>query len=522
MLHRLPLHITVAALGLVLHSTAIAGLSLPHVFSDHMVLQRDKPVAIWGTADPGATVKVSFSGKSSTATADAAGGWNASLTPQPANATGSSLTVTSGSESKTFTDVLVGEVWFASGQSNMAFTVNRTMNAADEIAAADHPQIRMFTARPTPAAEPQADVNGTWRVCKPETAPSFSAVGYFFARNLQHELGVPIGIIHSSWGGKPVETFTSREALASIPEGKRQLEQLDKAVASFDPRKAKTQYAAALKRHQTMLETWKAKPKATRGKMPRKPQLARNPAATEGRPAALYNGMIHPFVGYTMRGAIWYQGEANAKSSASAAAYGKLFPLMISDWRKRWHDEFTFLWVQLANFKKPASAPGAKDPWAQLQDEQRKTLRIPHSGMAVINDIGDAGNIHPTNKQEVGRRLSLWALANDYGKSLTPCGPLYRDCDIKGPTARIRFENSKGLKSRDGGPLKRFEIAGADKVWHRADAKVEGETVVVSSPEVPKPAAVRYAWCSNPDGANLVNSDDLPASVFRTDDWPTE
>jgi sialate O-acetylesterase len=333
---------------------------------------------------------------------------------------------------------------------------------------------------------------------------------------------VPVGIIHSSWGGKPVETFTSREALASIPEGKHQLAQLDEACATYDPAKAAQQYQVALKRHQQALETWNKTPKAQRKRQPVKPTPPRNPAATEGKPAALYNGMIHPFAGYPMRGAIWYQGEANAKSPASASAYGKLFPLMINNWRKRWNDEFSFLWVQLANFKAPAAAPGAVDPWAQLQDEQRKTLSFPKTGMAVINDIGAATDIHPKNKKEVGRRLAQWALAADYGKKVTPCGPLYQSHEIAGAAVRVRFQYGAGLKSRDGGPLKRFEIAGKDQVWHWAQAKIDGDSVLVSSPEVPQPAAVRYAWCSNPEGANLVNGDTLPASVFRTDDWPVK
>ena len=495
---------------------ALAGLSLPGFFSDHMVVQRDKPVAIWGTADAGAGVKVSFSGKSATTTANAQGDWKINLPPLPANATGSAITVNSGTATTTINDVLVGEVWFASGQSNMAFKVAGSHEAAKDIAAADYPGIRMFLAKLTPAAEPQTDIGGLWSVCSPQTVPQFSAVAYFFALDLHQKLKVPVGIINSSWGGKPVQTFTSREALASIPEGKQALEQLDQMTAAFNPEKAKQRNKAALARYETALAAWKEKPKAERKAQPKKPVLQRNPAATEGRPAVLYNGMIHPFVGYTMRGALWYQGEANAKTPASASAYAKLFPLMITDWRKRWGDDFTFLWVQLANFKKVTDTPGAIDPWAQLQDEQRKTLSLPKTGMAVINEIGSANDIHPKNKKEVGRRLSLWALSGDYGMPVVPCGPLYRDHKISGSTVHIRFTNAKGLKSRDGGPLKRFEITGDDKVWHWADAKIEGDRIIVSSPEVPKPTAVRYAWCSNPEGANLVNSDDLPASVFGT------
>ena len=509
-------------LGLLACSQASAEITLPHFFSDHMVLQRDKPLVIWGKADPGKKVNVSFAGDSATVTSSASGDWKATLKPQPAQSNGSDLKITSGSDSKTLTDVLVGEVWFASGQSNMQFRLSQTHQAKADIAAADQPGIRVFQAKLTPAAEPQADIDGGWFVSSPKTAGAFTAVGYFFALELHKELKVPIGIISSSWGGKPVQTFTSREALASIPEGKTQLAAHDKAIASFDPAQAEKRNKLAQEQFKKKLAAWQAKPKDKRGQQPRQPELARNPAATEGRPTVLYNGMIHPFVGYPMRGAIWYQGEANAKSSQTSADYGKLFPLMINDWRKRWNDDFSFLWVQLANFKNVTTEAGLVDPWAHLQDEQRKTLTMPKTGMAIINDIGDAKDIHPKNKKEVGRRLALWSLAHDYGKDITFSGPLYKNSEIKGSEIIISFDQAKGLKSRDGQPLKRFEIAGEDKVWHWADAKIDGDTVIVSSEKVSKPAAVRYAWASNPEGANLVNGAGLPASVFRTDDWPIE
>lgn len=515
-----PLHsiLLATACGFTFSTSAIAELSLPNFFSDHMVLQRDKPVAIWGIADANAEVKVSFAGKSAVTTADDAGVWKVKLPPLSANATGTVLTVTSGTDHRSLNDVLVGEVWFASGQSNMAFKVAASHQAATDIAEANHPGIRMFNADLTPAAEPQSDIGGSWAVCSPETVPKFSAVAYFFGLNLRRELDVPVGIINSSWGGKPVETFTSREALASVPEGKPQLDQLDHAMATYDPKKAEQRYQAALARYDADLEIWKQIPKAERKKQPQKPAVQRSPAATEGRPAALYNGMIHPFVGYAQRGAIWYQGEANSKTTASSTAYATLFPLMVNDWRKRWDDDFTFLWVQLANFKKPTDTPGAIDSWAELQDVQRMCLKLPKTGMAVINDIGAADDIHPKNKKEVGRRLALWALSHDYGKDIVHCGPLYRDHEIKGSAIRLRFENCKDMKSRDGGPLERFEIAGEDKVWFWANAEINGDSIIVSSSEVPKPIAVRYAWSSNPEGSNLVNGDGLPCSIFRTDE----
>jgi len=509
------------ALGaLAFAAPAHAGLTLPHFFSDHMVLQRDKPAAVWGHADPGATVEVSFAGHSSTTKADANGSWRVLLDPLPARAKGSPLTIAAGGERTTVKDVLVGEVWLASGQSNMDFRVSQAHEAKADIPEAKHPAIRMFFGKRVPAATPQPDIDGQWKVCSPETVPGFSAVAYFFALDLHKALRVPVGVVWVSWGGKPVETFTSREALAAIPEGRALLGPFDEQVKNYTPEKADAWLKKARKNYKTALEKWNAKPADKRGRKPRPPRKPVSPALTPGRPTVLYNGMIAPCVGYTVRGAIWYQGESNAGGIARASAYRELFEAMIKDWRKRWADDFTFLWVQIANFKKATNTPGAKDPWALVQDEQRKSLELPKTGMAVINDIGEANNIHPKNKKDVGRRLARWALHFDYGKKdIVPSGPLFKSYKIEGGKVRVAFDWAKGLKSRDGKPVHRFEIAGADKVWHWADAKIDGETVVVSSPDVPKPVAVRYAWCANPEGANLVNAEGLPVSVFRTDDW---
>ena len=500
-----------------------AELTVPGFFSDHMVVQRDKPIALWGTADPKVPISVSFHGKVTKTSADDKGAWRIELPGEKASAAGRDLTIAAGEDKLTIVDVLVGEVWFASGQSNMAWTVAKTHEAEQDIKGARFPGIRMFLADLTPAAEPQSDIGGQWQVCTPENVPAWSATGYFFAHHLHKELNVPIGIIKSAWGGKPVETFTSREALVSVPEGKAMIENLDKAASAYDPDRAADQLEVALKKWETRMEGYNKARRAGEkvGRRPRKPMLARNPAFTEGQPGVLYNGMIHPFVGYGMRGAIWYQGEANAKEG-KAGIYRKMFSLMINDWRKRWDDQFSFLWVQLANFRAASTEPGATDLWALLQDEQRKTLSLPKTGMAVANDIGAADDIHPQNKKEVGRRLALWALAHDYGKSVVPHGPLYTEHLQAGHEIHVSFRFAEGLKSRDGKPLQRFEIAGKDQEWHWADARIQGTTVVVSSPKVPKPVAVRYAWASNPEGANLVNGAGLPASIFRTDNWTVE
>ena len=255
-----------------------------------------------------------------------------------------------------------------------------------------------------------------------------------------------------------------------------------------------------------------------RRRMGRRPQPPAEPALQPNRPSAIYNAMIHPWVGYGMRGAIWYQGEANA---GRAKEYETIFPLLIEDWRTQWKDEtMPFYFVQLANFRKASTQPGQPDAWAELQNAQRLTLSLPNTGMAVTNDIGAADDIHPRNKKDVGERLARWALHHEYGrKDVVVSGPLFREAKVEGGTIRVRFDHAQGLKSRDGKALERFEVAGEDRKWQWAEAVIDGDTVVVSSKEVPAPVAVRYAWASNPEGANLVNGEGLPASLFRSDDW---
>jgi sialate O-acetylesterase len=514
MRHLLPLILLAAA------SPAFAALSLPRFFSDHMVLQRERAAAIWGRTDPGAEVTVIFKGRSATARADADGRWRAQVETGPADANGSVLGISSGSEKVEIRDVLVGEVWFASGQSNMYFTMNRPPEYAGLIAQSNHPGLRMFNAPLVTAVENQDDIGGTWQAATPETVPGFSAVAFFFARKLHLELGIPVGVIKSAWGGKPVETFTSREALNTLPATQAMVGALMEADAQFDPAGAQAAYEKALEQWKAAMAASKGRPAGERKRLGKKPEAPKRPLATEGKPGVLFASMIHPFVGYTMRGAIWYQGEGNAKPGA--VPYDQTLPLMINDWRKRWNDEFSFYFVQLANFHAPSTEPGTPDAWALLQDRMRRILdTTPKTGMAVINDVGDANEIHPKNKKDPGERLARWALAKDYGRDLVWSGPLFKAGRPDKDGIRVTFAQAgAGLKSRDGGPLKRFEIAGADKVWHWAEARVDGlDSVRVSSPKVPEPAAVRYAWAANPEGANLVNSEGLPASVFRTDDW---
>ncbi|MES2596424.1 MAG: sialate O-acetylesterase [Verrucomicrobiota bacterium] len=501
-------------------SLLLAELSVPHFFSDHMVLQRERAAAVWGKADAGVEVSVSFKGKSASAKAGADGKWRTQIDTGAADAAGAVLTISAGKDKLEIQDVLVGEVWFASGQSNMFYTMGRSPEYAGLIAESKHPALRMFNAPLVTAADNQDDIEGSWTASTPETVPGYSAVAFFFARKLHLELGIPVGVIKSAWGGKPVETFTSREALDTLPGTKALVEATLKAEADYDQAKAQAAYEANLEKWKATMAAAKGKSSEQRKRLPKKPEAPKRPLLTEGKPGVLFAAMIHPFVGYTMRGAIWYQGEGNAKPGA--VPYDQTLPLMIGDWRKRWNDEFSFYYVQLASYHAPSKEPGTPDAWALCQDRMRLVLgTTPKTGMAITNDVGEANDIHPKNKKDPGERLARWALAKDYGKELVYSGPLFKSSVTKDDTIRVTFDQSgTGLKSRDGGTLKRFEIAGADKVWHWADAKIDGaDSVIVSSPQVKQPVAVRYAWAANPEGANLVNSEGLPTSVFRTDDW---
>ena len=504
----------------VFSSPLLAELSLPHFFSNGMVLQRDREVAIWGMADPGANVTINFKGRQANVWSDADGAWKAKIDSGPADAKGADLLISNGPEVTTLQNVLVGEVWLASGQSNMVFTMNRVPAYESVTAHANFPEIRMFNAPLVTAVEPQSDIEGHWSACSPDTAPGYSAVAFFFARMLHRELDVPIGIIKTAWGGKPVETFTSREALRSLPETRPLVDAAVKADQSYDPQKARQRFDAEMVKWEADDAAWRAQPVDQRDRRPRKPVLAKRALDTEGQPGVLFNAMIHPFAGYTMQGAIWYQGEANAKRGR--VPYDVTLSLMIRDWRARWNDPFYFNFVQLANYRQPSTKAGTPSSWALLQDRQRLILNFtPKTGMATINDTGEVDDIHPKNKHDVGERLARWALSDTYGLPIVRSGPLFAKATYDKGAATIEFQYvGKGLKARDGKALQRFEIAGADKVWRWANAKVVSQnSIQVVSAAVSNPVAVRYAWADNPEGANLVNSEDLPASVFRTDDW---
>jgi sialate O-acetylesterase len=632
-------------------------LRLPAVFSDNMVLQRNVPLPVWGWATPGQNVTVTIGGQTASAAADAAGKWMATLGALQAGGP-LEMTVQAGGATLVVRNVLVGEVWVCSGQSNMEMTTPDCLNAQAELDDADYPEIRMMRVPKIVALEPQADVNATWKPCNRSSAVGFSGVGFFFGRDLHKRLGVPVGLIDASWGGTIIEAWTSLEALKTQPETAPILARY--AEAFKDLPKARAEYDALLKQWETdchwedpgnkgeakgwsaadcddsawptmnLPTTWEATGMNIDGsvwfrrevqldsawtgkevtlnlgvaddydttyvngvkvggigketlnpwsiqrqyKLPAsmlKPgrnviavrvfdrfgsggltgpaagmcltngsaalsltgswkyqvELALEPKPFKPMPqvvpgmddpnllSVLYNAMIAPLIPLAIAGVTWYQGESN---EGVAYRYRRYFPLMIEDWRKRWGSEFAFLFVELANFTGPQVHPVEAQRWPELRESQLLALAMPKVGMGTAVDIGDAVDIHPKNKQEVARRLVLAAMVKQYGKKIVYSGPLYKSMKVEGGAIRISFDHAgTGLKAK--GELKGFAIAGADGKWVWADAKIDGKTVVCTSPQVPNPAAVRYGWADNPI-ISLYNKRNLPASPFRTDDWP--
>lgn len=493
--------------ALVLGVGALSGgVQLPPHFSNHMVLQREMNVPIWGMAGAGESVSVEFAGQKQTATAGADGRWRVDLAPMAASAESRTMVVTGGGggPAARIDDVLVGEVWLCSGQSNMDFTVAKTAkyyfagvnHEAEEVAAATYPLIRMFTGEWSRTYAPQTTVAGAWRVCSSETVREFSAIGYFFARDLQREIHVPIGILTETYGASTAQAWIRRETIAASPTLKPMLDEFDAAVKAYVPPTEEE-----LKRWRDAVDRAKVEGK----RPPRQPHP--NPVLDQHNPTVLFNGMIAPIVPSALRGVLWYQGE-------SITPPKELFPLwnetLITDWRKLWGYEFPFYFVQLAALKNNSNNP-------TVREEQAAALALPGTGMAVTIDIGDPDNVHPKNKQDVGARLVRIALARVYGRPLEYSGPVYASMQVEGQAIRVSFTHLGGGLVARGGPLKTFVIAGADRKFVPADARIEGDTVVVSSPEVPTPVAVRYAWENYPEGCNLYNTAGLPAAPFRTD-----
>lgn len=502
-----------AVMAKSLRATSIADnlladdLWIPRIFADHMVLQRDTENPIWGTTAPNTEVVASISDRSVRTTSDEHGNFRMMLPALPVG--GPHTLEIQAPVSRVYEDVLVGEVWLCSGQSNMDFTVAETekryfagtTNWQDEVARAKHPTIRMFTAEWTMREDPQREIEGEWRACSPATVGDFSAVAYFFARRLKNELDVPVGLITSAYGASTAEAWISKDALTERPSLKPLRDAFWKKFINYrnDPE--------PFKQYGEMMTKWNAADR--KGKAPRHP----DPMRDQHNPSVLYNGMIAPFIPYGIRGAIWYQGESNV---GSRALYPALQRTLIDDWRNRWGlGDFPFYFVQLAAHKTSSEVP-ANSSLASMREAQASSLTIANTGMVVTTDIGDEKDVHPRNKQDVGTRLALLALAETYGRGNVPSGPVFKSANIAKGTIRIEFEHAKGLRSNDG-PLKHFAIAGRDKKFVWADATIDGEGVLVSSPDVPSPAFVRYAWGDNPATANLYNSADLPAAPFRTD-----
>lgn len=490
---------------LPLASAHAVDLKFASVFTDHAVLQRDKPVPVWGWAEAGAEVTVTFAGQAKTAKAATDGKWQVKLDKLDTSAEPRELSVTAGKESVKLQDILVGEVWLGSGQSNMALTVNRAANYEHEMAAANLPNIRMFKESSAGAQTPQADANGNWLVCSSEKVGGFSAALYFFGREIHKSLGVPVGLINSSVGGTPIEAWIAADVQKSVPV---LAEALAKAPVPPAPEVVQANHKKLLARWEVLSKKAKEEGK----ELPRKPRDPNTVNSRKNDVGGLFNGKIAPLIPYAIRGALWYQGEANS-GPEKAFLYNTQLSLLIKDWRSRWGYEFPFAWAQLPNF-----GVVGRD-WPTMREQMLKTLSVPNTGMGINIDIGEEKNIHPKNKQEVGRRLSLWALGTVYGKKVDSIsGPLPAGHEVQNGKVIVSFTHAdKGLLAKDG-ELRSFLIAGEDKQWKPAQAKIVGDKVEVSSDEVAKPVAVRYAWANWPD-CNLYNGAGLPATPFRTDDW---
>ncbi|HUJ45156.1 MAG TPA: sialate O-acetylesterase [Opitutaceae bacterium] len=495
-----------------------ADVALAPLFTDHAVLQQDKAVPVWGQAAPGETVTVTFRDQSVCAVAGKDGRWIVYLDPLQPGAPAE--LVVSGKNTLKVQDVVVGEVWMCSGQSNMEFRVwgpkgdvYRVDNADEEVAAAQLPLIRHFKVERAVAAEPADAAKGTWVVCSPDTVGQFTAVGYFFARDLAQRLGVPIGLINVTWGGTAIESWLSAAALQSDPAFAVVDARWNKALIDW-PAKVAAYEAARAAQEKDEAVAKAAGPAKYAEYLKSRAWLPPPPSPTSpDAPRSLFNGMINPLLPYALRGVLWYQGESN---DSRPTEYHALFAALITFWRAHWgQGDFPFYFVQLPNY---AAGNPAGNNWAWLREAQAQALSLPNTGMAVTIDIGDPGDAHPRNKQEVGRRLALIARHQGYGIPGDWCGPVFKSAEREGTAMRVHFAHAEaGLVAHDK-PLTAFVIAGADRQFHPAATRIERDTVLVSAPEVREPVAVRYAWTNAPE-ANLFNGAGLPAAPFRTDDW---
>lgn len=534
-----------------------AALTLHPLFGEGAVLQREQPVPVWGTAEPGVVVTVNFAGQSVQAMADPKGAWRAELAPMPASAENRELRVASGNESLTVKDVVVGDIWLASGQSNMDSPMSSGRTAA-MLGESKDPLLRFFVVKKNVAAEPQAFPQGKWSSAAADDARSCSAVGFLFAREIRESQGVPVGILQAAWGGTPIKTWMSAASLEGPPPADRIFNEWKEALAKsqsaaggeaallayYQDRKdweenvdkpfraARKEWQAAADAARAAGEPVPPQPQHERPKPESPDPLAMPAPGTSDRPSAptgCFNGMIAPLAPFAMRGALWYQGEADASRGLE---YRDLLQRLITGWRKKWgQGDFPFLVVQLPGHGKNDEAVATKGI-AWLREAQDMAQVLPAVHVAVTSDIGDAADVHPDNKPETAKRLASLARQVVYGEKIAGLSPRFRTMRLEGSQAVIEFDHAAGglvigqapWVAKNGTPfpedrLVGFYLAGEDREWFEADAQIKGESVVLSSASVPRPVAVRYAWANTPV-ANLYNKDGVPAAPFRTDDWP--
>jgi sialate O-acetylesterase len=506
--------IRLMAFGLLTIPAVFAQLKLPAIISDHMVLQQKQADPIWGWDTPGTNVKVTFAGQGYSTVAGSDGKWSVKLNPVPADSKPQTLTV-EGSSRKEIQDVLVGEVWMCSGQSNMGFTLVQDWNGDLEAAASDLPGLRLIEAPLVGTQELQNDLKSEdkshWRLSTPATALHFSAVGFLFGRYLYQTLHVPVGLINNSWGGSSAEAWVRRSTLAQDARFKPLLESTAKQETTLQSEKGKAEF-------ERKMSDWRAateKAKAEHTPLPGRPE---DWLAGQHRAGNIFAGMVYPTLGYGIKGVIWYQGESNADR---AYEYKSLFPFMIEQWRKeQGQGDFPFYWVQLADYKPEMPNPG-ESSWAELREAQTQTMKLSNTGQAVIIDLGEGDNIHPRDKHDVAARLVRWALVKDYGMQLPYRSPEFKSMVIEGNKATVTFDTfGSSLRPFDVAEARGFAICGSDRVWHWAKGKIVGkEKVEVWSDDVSAPVAVRYGWADNPV-VNLFSNDGLPVTPFRTDDFP--
>ena len=523
------LRLLVAAACLAAPSLAAAELSLPAVFGDHMVLQRDMATPVFGQADADVEVTVTFGDQTKAATADAEGRFSVKLDAMKASAEPQTLTVKAGDEEKSFSDVLVGEVWVCSGQSNMEWAVSQSTEAEIEILTANRPNLRLIEMARVTADQPQDDVvpEMPWTPATPDSVKNFSAVGYYFGRTLHDALQVPVGLIDTTWGGTRAEAWTPPEAAAANDAFRPLFEGWAQRQDRYDPETAKQLHAKAMQLWEQKMATFRQKRQEGSlppgAQQPRRPQLQADPNTDRHNVSRLWNAMVAGMVPYAIRGSIWYQGESN---SGRAKQYRPVITTMIEGWRDAWgQGDFPFYQVQLANYLEPTDEPG-ESTWAELREAQDDaTEDLPNVDKVTITDIGAAKDIHPKDKQNVAKRLARLALTDVYGLTLSRTGPQFDGVEFADGEARVRFRDLgeggyKGLETYYRQPLRGFTIAGEDKQFRNVtDARIEGDTVILRHPQVSSPASVRYNWADNPNGT-LQNRAGLPAEPFRTDDWP--